>query len=279
MFDVTTKDRKTGLLTVIYGVGGTHKTTTIAEAIKNSEKGVFVSVGENGLSPLQSNNAYCDLSGITTLGKTIGLWDKEVLGDGTTKGEDGLLPLLRHLAKQDYKDIAIDSLTMIAPELEEYCFRKYYVNQNTKNKTEDELRATANGFGKSDILAYMAQEWSKFTGALRYLREEKGVNIYITAHTRVTKGRIIDEELEFDMLDLDLPSNKNTSLATPLYNMSDNFFCAMQKTMVLSGKKNTARLDGDVVFLTKSDAYRKCKSRCQVDSEIPATYESLSKLM
>ena len=279
-FKPTNKDRSTGLMNIIYGAGGTHKSTIIAEAVKQAPKGIFISVGEDGISPLQREGSYGDLSGITTLGQTVKGWDAEYIDDqGTIKGDDGILPVLRWLAGQDYTDIAIDSLTMIAPALEEFCFRKYYVNQNDKGKSLEELRTKANGFGKSDILNFMAQEWSKLLDAFRFLRE-KGVNIYITAHTRITKGRLIDEELEFDTLDLDLPNNKNVSLSTPLYNMSDNFLCALQETTVLKGnRKNTARLGDEVVLQSSPDAYRKAKSRLSIEDMIPATFSELRKFL
>jgi cell division protein FtsI/penicillin-binding protein 2 len=109
MFNPTKEIKKVGTVAVLYGEGGCGKTTVIASAIKESDNGIFVSIGENGLSPLQKDSSVFDLTDVTTLGKTITKWsDPE---------EGGFIEALRWLATSDYTDIALDSVTLIESSL------------------------------------------------------------------------------------------------------------------------------------------------------------------
>ncbi len=281
-FNTTKVVPNIGTLTVLYGEGGTHKTTIIAEAVKNAKKGIFVSVGENGIAKLQESKVYGDIQDIETLDHTVRFWSKMVQNgkkeDGSPKWEDqGFVGLLGWLAKQDYTDIAFDSLTVLGGAISEHCFSKYFVETDKKGKTKAELQLEADGYGGSPMTKAVDKEIQILWKAIRFLRE-KGINVWITAHTRVMKCKEVGEELEYDTTTIDFPSCKGTEVGKFLYNISDNYFYCYRPTTVFAGKKsNTAVIDDTVKIMTKGTAYLKAKTRLGAPDGIDASYEAIKQ--
>lgn len=281
-FSVSKEKKEIGKITVIYGEGGLGKSSIIGQAVLEAgDKGLIVSVGEDGITPLKDGESFADLSGVNHLDTVVKKWraTPKQIKEGVEV--DGVIELMRWIAKQDFKVVAFDSLSMIMPALEQYCFQAYYLDDPSahgkQTKTEEELRSKAYGFGKSDLLAYMNKEWNMFISSLQYLRD-KGVNVFITSHTATKKGRIITEDLEFDFAFLDLPNNKNYDLGQTLFNCSDLFLYGRRDIVVANNNGRGKAIGGkERVLVTESDAVIRAKARANMPEEIPATWESLKK--
>jgi hypothetical protein len=268
-FNPTVSEKKIGSIGVFYGLAGIGKTTTIATAVKEvGDKGLFVSCGEDGLSPLQQNDKS-ELKGLQRLPETIKDW-------GT------MMEAVRWIAKQEYEVVAFDSISLLMKNLEDYCFEKYYVQDaqaHGQNKTVTDLRKKAYGFAKSELIAYMSKEWDSFITAVQYLRE-KGVTVLISSHTALKKAKIVTEDLEYDYGDLDMPQTKHVSLGTALTDIADFVLYGKRDVTVFKGeKKNVAGGSNDRVYCTQESPMFKAKNRYDMNEEIPASWEEIKKYL
>lgn len=277
MFETTTDIKKVGNIVTLYGIGGIGKTTTLAQAVKEAgEKGIFIPIGEDGLSTLQRDVTRFDLTGVNRLPDPIMEWDNEKKG--------GFVQVMKHLLTDGggYETISIDSISMILPSLEDYCFDKYFLKDpeaHGKNMTEDKLRNKAYGFGKSQLIAFMSNEWSKFLLSIKMLRD-RGKNIFISSHSKISKAKAPDQDLEYDIVTLSMPKTKNEDLATELYNTSDFFLYGKKDIKKVTGDRGDKAIGGkNRVYVTEGDAVVSAKSRGTMPEEIEANYETIKKYL
>jgi hypothetical protein len=268
-FNPTTVEKKIGSLGIFYGVAGIGKSTTIATAVKEAgDKGIFISCGEDGLSPLQQAKDS-ELKGVQKLPDVIKDWDT-------------FIGSIRWVAQQDYDVVAFDSVSMLMKNLEDYCFDKYYVKDakaHGQNKSVTDLRKKAYGFAKSELISYMSKEWETFVTGVQYLRE-KGVMVLISSHTALKKAKIVDQDLEYDYADLDMPQTKHTSLGTMLTDVADLVLYGKRDITVFKGdKKNVAGGSNDRVYCTQESPMFKAKNRYNMPEEISADWQSIKKYL
>ncbi len=311
MFEVSTEKKEIGKVVVLNAEGGCGKSTVMGGAVLDAgDKGIVISIGEDGITRLKSDTQFADLSGIQHVTTTITRWAISPLEQATydnnyalwkegklldAKGEvvakepvkpiGGLLELMRWLLTQDYKVIGLDSLTMIMPALKEYCLRTYFIDRPEAHgkggaKTREQLIEKAEGFGESELLTACSKEWDKFLTGLKYFREEKGADIWITVHQATKKGRIVGEELEYDYAFVKMASNKNYDLGGDLFDMADAFLYGRRDMSIAqTSKKGKGKAvgSGDRVFITESTNTIKAKNRFGMPSELPATWKALKE--
>jgi hypothetical protein len=307
MFNVSNETKKIGKIIVLNAEGGVGKTTVMGQAVLESgEKGLVVSVGEDGVTSLKNSKGFADLSGINHVTSVIKKWgitpneaasykaslasfESGELEKEPTMPEGGLMEFMRWIVKENYSCIGIDSLTKIMAPLREFCLKKdFYDNASAHGKgsgangykSKAELTSKAEGFGGSEVLTAMAREWEKLLAGLQYLRSN-GVDVYITTHRATKKGRIIGEENEYDYNFVKMDTNKNHDLGGDLFDISDAFLYGKFNTVIANGSKGKGiAVGGDErVFVTEGNATIKAKNRFSMPAEIPATWDELKKYL
>jgi hypothetical protein len=269
-FKPTTEEKEVGSIGVIYGTAGIGKTTTIATAVKEAGvKGVFISCGEDGLSPLQQAKDS-KLKGVQRIPHIIKSWPD-------------LVEAVRWVAKESYEVVAFDSVSLIMNSLEEYCFDKYFTKDPTSHgnsMTPLALKNKAYGFAKSGLIPFMADEWKTFIDGVQYLSEVKKMKVLISSHTALKKAKIVTEELEYDFGDLDMPQTKHVHLSDMLTDISDYVLYGKRDVSVFKGKtKNSAGGSNDRVFCTQESPMYKAKNRYGMEEEIPAEWPEIKKYL
>jgi hypothetical protein len=185
---VTTENEKRADCIVIHAIGGVGKTSLLAEAVK-TEGGIFLRVGEDGLSPL-------GLSDVPRYPDVINSW---------TQLQDVLRDLI--VEKHDFKLVAIDSLDMIVPALDEYVVEKFYSGDADK----------ANAY-KAKYAQYYS-EFQKILKAFEILRS-RGITVLVSCHSVIVNHRDPSTEA-FKRWEMNLPGGEKTSLANLLFDFSD----------------------------------------------------------
>jgi len=274
MFETMMGEVKCGTVAIIYSVPGCGKSTLTATAVKEAgEKGIFIPVVEDGLSPLQKDGGRVDLKGVNRLPKPITKWSDPVNG--------GFVEILRWLCAPDqlnkFDTIAIDSMNLIIQDLEEYTFNKYFVNgAEWQGKKLEDVKAQAYQFGKSLLLNHMASEWQTVIKALRFLKSHNKT-VLITTHRGTRKVKLVDQDVEFDHYTIDAPVVKGADFAGMLIAEADLVGYGKKDVTVANVKKGKGvGLGGtDRVMVLQDSATVTAKCRSNAPEEIPFTWEDL----
>ena len=284
MFNVTKEVREVGEVLVVYSEPGCGKTTLIAQAIKEAgDRGLFIPIVEDGLSPLQKPNARFDLSEVQNIGTTISSWHNVTDNDGNI-AKHGVVETLRWLCHPDqlaqFDVIALDSLNLIQNDLEDYCYQTYFVNNpEYSGKDAKIIKALAYGFGKNSLIDHMADEWEMVIKALRFLKD-KGKKVYISCHRGVRKVKPVDAELEYDTYDIDLPFTKKVSLSSMLIAESDMVVYGKKNITLAKGKTKTKAMGDDSrLLVTQGSPTVAAKFRGNAPEEIPMSWVELKKYL
>jgi len=293
MFETSTETKPIGKVIVLNSEGGVGKSSIMGSAVLEAgEKGICISLGEDGITPLKNDKAFVNLSGINHLTQTVDKWAVSPLEAAKhkaagTEPKAGFIELTRWLAGQKYDVIGLDSLTCLIPVLREYCMKTYFFDcpevhgkSDGGFKSEVELRLKAEGFGESELIAKMALEWNKLIKALTYLREH-GTDVWITTHRATKKGREVGVELDYDFSFINAPMNKNFNLGEDLYNTADAFLYGRFDHTIAKGAKGKGKLvgSGDRIFVTEGTPSIKAKNRFGMPEEIEATYETVKEYL
>ena len=284
MFNVTKEVREVGEVLVVYSEPGCGKTTLIAQAIKEAgDRGLFIPIVEDGLSPLQKPNARFDLSDVQNIGVTISNWHNVTDGEGNIT-KHGVVETLRWLCMPEQVDkfdvIALDSLNLISNSLEDYSYQTYFVN-NPDNAGKDAkiVKALAYGFGKNGLIEHMADEWETVIKALRFLKD-KGKKVFISCHRGVRKVKPVDEELEYDTYDIDLPFTKKVSLSNMLIAEADMVVYGKKNVTLAKGKTKTRAIGDDSrILVTQGTPTVAAKFRGNAPEEIAMNWEELKQYL
>ena len=277
MFETTTEVQECGEVVVVYGQPGIGKSTVLAQATKEAgDKGLWVSVVENGLSTLQKDDSIADLKGINQLPTPVTKW--------TDADNGGLLELFRWLCHPEqlakYDVIALDSLNLIKDDLEAYCFKKFFIDSSEfAGMSEDDVKSRAYQFGAANLIAHEGSEWAKVIAALRYLKA-KGKRVFISSHHMVGKARSVNDELEYSIIQLDFPSTKKVDLGEMLVKEADYVVYGKKDVTVAKAKGNKVRvMGGDRVFVTQATPTITAKFRGSAPEQIELSYEELKKYL
>jgi len=273
---------KMGDITIIYGEANTHKTTIMASAIKDAKKGIVIPIGEDSIGKLQTDRSYGDLKDVEVLNQTIKTWRKHSSFDGdveTVNINAGLIDVCGWLSKQDYTAIGFDSLSLIGQALLQYTFQTNFIDLNTKGKSIAELQNHADGFGGSPLMKPALKEWQTFLRFLTMMRE-KGVDIFITCHTKEAKARLLGDELEYNRVEMDFPSCKGVDFGNSLLIVSDATLYAERSSTVFRGDKvNSAKLASAPILHVTSTSYYDAKNRFMQTEPIDATWEAVKGML
>jgi len=235
----STKAVKTGNLMVIYGEAGTGKTTVAAQAILDAgDKGLLLKVVEDGVSDNQKSGSSYDLSGVQVHESTIKeFWTKD-------EHNPGLIDIIGDLknglqnGEYDFTDICFDSLNLIYPKIEDFCYNKYYKNSSDYDN-EDKAWGAAYGFGGYGITQRMVENTKWFLKPLMEIKA-MGVNIFITSH----EGRIkvnLKDGTEYQKIAPDFPTVGSSSVATTITNQASHvvYACFDEEVVQKSAKGKT----------------------------------------
>ena len=174
----------------------------------------------------------------------------------------------------------LGGLDLISNNLEEYAYQKYFIN-NPDNHGKDAkiVKALAYGFGKNGLIEHMANEWESIIVALRYLKD-KGKKIFISCHRGVRKVKPVDEELEYDTYDIDLPFTKKVSLSNMLIAEADMVIYGKKNITLAQGKTKTKAMGDDSrILVTQGTPTVAAKFRGNAPEEVPMSWEELKKYL
>lgn len=222
--------------TIIYGTHGIGKSTFAAQA----ESPIFIQT-EDGLSGLQ-----CDAF---PLAKTF----------------EEVMDAIGVLYKEDhkFKTLVVDSIDWLEPLV-----WSFTAQEHGKSSIEDF------GFGKGFVFA--SDTWRKFIGGLNALRDDKGMEVILLAHTEVK--RYDNPETEpYDRHQIKL----HKRAAELMQEWADVVGFANYKTMVtkddvgMNAKKVRAIGSGERVLYTSERPAFYAKNRFNLPHELQFTYKAL----
>lgn len=237
-----TKELKArGLCTAFHGVGGSGKTSLLAEACLD-RNGVML-LGEEGLSTLKYD-------GVTTTGGVIGSWDE-------------FMEILLALATEThaYKLVAIDAIDKLIPHLEKKVVKEHFDNDSKK------AEAFKAKYGP------MLTEFNRVLKAFSIL-QSKGIEVMVSVHSVVVQSRQPDAE-PYSTYDMALGGGQKTSLSAALYDYCDNCIFLNRDVTVVDGKGRGGRL----MAHTKSDPCWTAKSRTDLPESFLLSYGAYKELL
>jgi hypothetical protein len=268
-FNVTTESKPVGDVVFLYSVPGMGKTTFLAEAAR-AEKGLFVPVVEDGLSPLQKGG---ELKGVPRI-DVIKTWTDF----------RAFMNWFAREGSKTYKSVSVDSFNLIMASLEEYCFNKYFITNPENSKlTPDVVRAMAYGFGKSRLIDHMKLEIDKLLEFQRWCKDSC-INLYISSHSTTQKVSELGTETEYERHAPDMPLTKKADLAGDITKEADFVLFGHQDiNVVKSGngkdrKKNKA-LDNGRVLETYLSPYWSAKRRGFMEDKIGFSYNEFKEAL
>jgi len=277
-----------GTVALIYSEPGVGKSTVLAQGVKEAgERGLWISVVEDGLSPLQKSTDLFDLTKVNKMPKPVTKWDYDPEADEKCKDKDntmpGLLQVLRYVCTNiaDYDIVAIDSLNLIMENLEEYCFQLYFMNNPEYAGMTDAVKKTmAYGYGSSRLITHMGNEWSKLLVALRYLKE-KNVTVLLSNHRMVKKVKMVDQDTDYNSYSPNYPFTNKVDLGEMLVAESDLVLYGKFDIIVAKkdGGKTKAMGGTERVFVTTNTPTVVAKKRVKLADTIPLTWKSLKKAL
>ena len=104
--------------------------------------------------------------------------------------------------------------------------------------------------------------------------------IFISCHRGVRKVKPVDEELEYDTYDIDLPFTKKVSLASMLIAESDMVVYGKKNITLAKGKTKTKAMGDDSrILVTQGTPTVAAKFRGNAPEEIPMSWEELKKYL
>lgn len=161
--------------------------------------------------------------------------------------------------KHDYKTLVIDSADWIEPLLhQEICVR-----HGAKS-----IELAAGGYGKGYVEA--VTEWQKFCKSLAKLRDERGMNVIIIAHSEVVKFNDPYTQTEYDRYQLKL-YKKSSALLREFVDcvLFANFEIFSKK----DGQKQRHFADGARVLYTERRPGFDAKNRLGLPFQIPLSWD------
>ena len=231
---ISTGKIKKPLIMVVYGPDGVGKTTFASEA----PAPIFIGA-EDGTANIDVTRAE-EIKTFSDVRKAV-VW----------------LATERH----DFKTVVIDSLDWLEPKLwKEIC------ESDTKNNPaviEDAL----GGYGKGFVRAN--QLWLELMQGLAVLRDKKGMNVVVIAHSQVKAFNDPTQLVPYDRYQMKL----NEKAAALWREFSDAVFFLNYDVSVKKdsggSKKGKAFGDGETILFTKRNAAYDAKNRHSLPSEIP----------
>lgn len=236
--------------TIVHTPGGVGKTTFGAQACL--DQGGIMLLGEDGLSPLQLKNV--PRQSIKRWG-TVDHIDHDNSG---TSFQDVISQLVQ--SEHKYKLVVIDTLDSLMPSLNNYIICKHYNGDEAK----------ANDFQKK-LVDYVQEINKVLTGF--YVMQEHGIEILLLVHSTIANCKEPGNE-PYDRWQLNLPGNKQASVADTIYNYADNCFFANYQVVV-----NKRRGVGtNRVMHTQWEPAWDAKTRLELDKEIVFDYKTYSEV-
>jgi len=222
-------------LVLIYGTDGTGKSSFGAQAPKPIFLGAESGTDNLDVSRFPTPHSWTDI--------------EKQLGELLT-------------VDHEYKTLVIDSLDWIEPLLNQHICDRY----GTKS-----IDLAAGGYGKGYVEA--VNEWIKFNKILTRIREEKGMNIILIAHSEIIKFTDPSTQSEYDRYCLKL-YKKSAALFREFCDavLFANFEVFSKK----DGSKTRAYGDGVRVIYTERRPGFDAKNRFNLPFSMPLSYEDFS---
>jgi hypothetical protein len=167
--------------------------------------------------------------------------------------------LALHTEKHDYKTLAIDSADWIEPLIHDKMCRDYGVRN---------VEEAGGGYGK--WVAISVKMWSDFLKRLGALREQKGMNIIILAHSQVKTFQDPQQNASYDRYQLKL-QDKASALIREFVDcvLFANF---ETYTKLDANKKTKAFGDGTRKMYTERRPGFDAKNRFNLPQELPLSF-------
>lgn len=161
--------------------------------------------------------------------------------------------------KHDFKTLVIDSLDWIEPLL----FQDICDRYNAKS-----IELAAGGYGKGYLESVM--EWQKLAKSLITLRDERGMNVVLIAHSEVVKFNDPSTQTEYDRFGLKLYKKSSAFLREFVDCV---FFANFEIYTTKDGNKQKHFGDGARVLFTERRPGFDAKNRLGLPFQIPLSWD------
>ena len=175
-----------------------------------------------------------------------------------------VLDTLTELAteKHEYKTVAIDTLDWLEPLCWKHVCLKGDENGKQKNSIED--------FGYGKGFAAALEEWRVFLARLERLRNSRGMNVVLLAHSWI-KPYKNPEGPDYDRHEMKL----NAKASGLLREWCDAVLFANYETFAIEDKGRVRGVGNNVRYLyTQRSAARDAKNRYDLPEKLPLNWES-----
>lgn len=183
---------------------------------------------------------------------------------------DEVIDAISVLANSDhnYKTVCVDSLDWLEPMV----WEKTVLENPTTNKSGGTASGIESyGYGKGYAMAL--DYWREYISGLNYLRNEKGMMVIQTAHSKITRFESPDSD-SYDKYELKLQHSPKTSASALLQEHSDIVLFANYKIGFTQEKKGDqvrkrAVGSGDRMIYTQERPAYSAKNRYDLPQSIP----------
>ncbi len=169
----------------------------------------------------------------------------------------------------DYKTLGLDSLDWMEPLV----WAQVVAENPTSNKS-GAVAASIESYGYGRGYAMALDPWREYISAINYLRNERGMMIIQTAHSKITRFESPDSDA-YDRYDLKLQHSPKTSASALLQEHSDIVLFANYKVGITEEKKGMDQKrkrgigSGQRVLHTQERPAYAAKSRYNLPESIP----------
>ena len=165
--------------------------------------------------------------------------------------------------KHSYKTLVIDSADWLEPILHQSICDRHNVAS---------IELAAGGYGKGYLEA--VTQWSDFTKALAKLRDTRGMNIIIIAHSEVVKFNDPSTQSEYDRYQLKL-YRKSAALLREF--VDSVLFATFEVHSKKEGQRTRMFGDGARVMYTERRPAFDAKNRCGLPLVLPLSWDDFDK--
>lgn len=203
------------------------------------------------------------------LGPEKGTMNLDVARFPTPKSWEDVIQALDELANQNhgYKTLVIDTLDWLEPLCYASICKKYETNS---------IEKAAGGYGKGYREAF--NEMVEFRHKLSFLREHKGMNIILLAHSKVVSFEDPTTEHGYSRYELKLQDSANVSIRSMWREYVDAvLFCNFETFSKGEGKQARGVTTRERKIWTERDAGFDAKNRFNLPFEMALDYHTYDK--
>ncbi len=247
LLSLTTIGRKAPHRTLIYGANGVGKTTFCSKA-----ENVYFIAPEEGANEIRVPQYKEKITSLALMYVVIGLLKNK---------------------KHPYKSLCIDGATsteqLIIKAIEERL--KKAATSSKDPKTIEDLN---DDYGSGYIA--ISNEWKALLTVLDDLRESRGINILMCAHSKVEKVNNLEGK-DYERVTLELIGQRSTKALT---NWADNVLYARQDVSTAEEKKKIIAIKGSLSLYTRGTATYSAKTRGEIPwpNRLPLEYQTFDRL-